>query len=220
MVYWPTAGDDRNMIVKYEAIAKDCDRIEAKTDDIHGQMHDVNEIKGIVAGIRTQCEQNQQAISGMLDLLKASRADLEQLLVSTSEGHSQQAEKLNSIMQRLTSFNEDMKDGMVEIGLKVDASRDKAELARLGTEDIRNKTEEIRNKTEEIRNKIVPVAKFAKLISTPLNLILFLFALIAAALLVYETATKVWEVFFHRTPQVEAVQERTTPTNRGPGQQP
>jgi chromosome segregation ATPase len=177
------------MVVKYEAISKDCGRIEEKTDSLHSQMHDVKEIKEIASGIRAQCEQNLQAVNKILSVLTDARVDIEDLLAKTSSDHTSQNDKLSKIIKDIENLN----DNVSGVG----------------------------NKVEEVKTKMAPVAKTAKILSTPMGIALFIFGLMAAMFVVQEMASKTWDLFSKKpSAGIEKWHDGTNDVDRIPGRRP
>jgi hypothetical protein len=155
------------MVSKYEIIVGYCDRIYEKAETMSDQLHDVKEIREIASNIRAQCEHNQQAISNVMNTLNSAKEDIDDLIAKTETDHAQHTEKLNAIIGKLTIIGEETSESLVNVEAKID----------------------------DTRSRMAPVAKLAKLISTPLGIVIFILGFFVAIFTVTEIVSKVTETF-------------------------
>lgn len=180
------------MVSKYEIIVNDCDRIYEKAESINDQLHDIKEIREIASTIKHQCEQNQQAITNLMNSLNGAKEDIEDLLARTEADHNQHTEKLNSIIQKLTTIGTDTADGLNSVETKID----------------------------DTRTKLAPVTKLAKLISTPLGIALFILGFVLAIFTVTEIVTKITDLFPKKANEASSPVNSSGSTNRTSGTSP
>ena len=183
-------GSLTTLVVKYEAIAKDCERLEHHLSDISGKVSNIDEIKACVTRVKEQSDQNASQIQMVIDEIKASRIDVLQMVSAASLSFASQEEKLESIRNIL---NAAQKAVMLEFDKVLTGQ---GSLSK-GQTNIRTHLSDGQLK---ITDTIAPISKFSRMLSTPLGLAIFLILFLGAIWTVIELFNRTKRTFTPKPP--------------------
>ena len=154
------------LVVRYEAISRDCERLEQNVSSMAGSSagsaQHISEIKDCLTRVRIQCEQNNELLKQVISTASSAKEDVVGLVSEANRAHDIHSEKIDALSKSLDNVMVEVKTGISSVETKQD----------------------------DLRSKMDPISKFSKLASTPLAIAIFIVLLAAAIWTIVELSAK------------------------------
>ena len=164
------------LVIKYESVAKDCERLEHHLSTISAPIGEMGEMKSALSRIKSQCEQSASVLEKLGKDTSSARSDIGAIATSTEKTLSIHNTKLEAVGGQLREVKSVVEKGVADI---LD-----------GQEALKDRLKEGSTQRIAILKEVGPITNLSKLISKPITIALFILALLVAIWGVVEVVNK------------------------------